>query len=219
MNRKEVSALICNVLLTAMVIIGTILAFRQYGTGLLKYYTVDSNLLCFISGILYVLFMLMKRKQEEIPYWVMVLRLMATVCLAITFIVVVAYLAPIRIWKPDGTYLENLRILLFQGDMFYQHLLCPIISFISFVFLEGDRRLNKKKNVWFGMLPTFVYGIIMLMLNILGKVNGPYPFFRIGEDPTIYGAVMGAILAMNYILARTVLILNQKNAPRRMKKK
>ncbi len=36
------------------------------------------------------------------------------------------------------------------------------------------------------MLPvivTLVYGLIMLVLNALRKVDGPYPFFRVHNQP------------------------------------
>ncbi|MBR0462319.1 MAG: hypothetical protein IJJ00_06380 [Erysipelotrichaceae bacterium] len=219
MNKKETGSLAANILLIVLGIVGTVFAFKIYDANLFRYYTVDSNLLCLVSSICFVLFMIIKRSQQEIPYWVMILRLMATVCLAITFIVVVAYLAPIRIWKPEGTYLENLKILLFQDDMLYQHLLCPVVSFLSFIFLEGDRRLNKKKTIWWGMAPTLVYGVVMLILNVLYIENGPYPFFRLNEAPFEYGMVMGMIILICYIITRFALVLNQKSTPRRIKKK
>ena len=218
MNKKEVTALILNGLLIVAGVLGMVNVVKLYGLSTFIYYTVDSNILCLISSFLFFIFMLIKKNITEIPFFVMVLRFMATVCLAVTFLVVVAYLAPVRIWIPEGTYLENLKILLFKDDMLYQHTICPIISFISFAFFEGDRRLNKKKTIWFGVIATLVYGLIMVILNLLKIVDGPYPFFRVYENPLVYSIIMVFIIIISYLIGRFILLLNQKYSIRRIKK-
>lgn len=214
MTKQKVAALVSNILLMILGFIGLIKAFSAYSTNLFVYYTVDSNILCLISNILYVLFFIIKRKQEDFPLFVLIIRFMATICLAVTFIVVVAYLAPSKVWIADGTYFDNLKILLFKDDMLYQHLLCPIVSFISFSFFEGDRRLNKKKTIWMGVIPTLVYGTILIILNTLNVVNGPYPFFRIEENPKFYALVMVGIILLSYLLSKYILLINQINSPK-----
>lgn len=219
MNKNEKIALLLNIVLVCLGIVGTLTAFSTYGIGLFVYYTVDSNILCLVSSILYVIFLIIKKKQQDMPLWVMITRFMATVCLMVTFIVVVAYLAPVEVWVPGGGYFANLKILLFQGDMLYQHLLCPVISFISFGFFEGDRRLNKKKTIWLGTLATLIYGTILIVLNVLNVVNGPYPFFRISENPVGNISVMAAVIVLSYSISRFILLLNQKHSPRLLKNK
>ena len=218
MNKKEITALILNGILIVVGVLGMINVIKFYGASTFIYYTVDSNIVCLISSILFFVFMLIKKNITEIPFFVMVLRFMATVCLTVTFVVVVAYLAPVRVWIPEGTYLDNLKILLFKDDMLYQHLLAPVISFISFAFFEGDRRLNKKKTIWYGAAVTLVYGAIMIILNLLKIVDGPYPFFRIYENPVVYSIVMIVIILMSYLFGRFILLLNQKYSVRRIKK-
>lgn len=218
MNKKQITALILNGLLVILGILGMINVIKFYGSSTFIYYTVDSNILCLLSSILFVLFFIIKKNLNDIPYWVILLRYMATISLVITFVVVVVYLAPAKLWAPNGNYFNNLEILLFKNDMLYQHLLCPIISFVSFAFFEGDRRLNRKKTIWFSLLFTFIYGLIMIILNLLSIVDGPYPFFKIYEAPLINSIVMVFILIMNYLFGRFILLLNQKSAPRRMKR-
>ena len=215
MSNKEKAALFCNIVLILLTVIGSYMAYASFGAGMIRFYTVDSNLLCLISSVLYVVFLLMKKSQQEIPFAVAVLRFVASICLVITFTVTVAYLAPVRIMVPDGSFLENLFILLTQASMLYQHLLYPVISFISFCFFEGDRRLNKKKTIWYAVLTTFTYGIILIILNILHKVDGPYPFLKVTENPPVYIVIIIIILIVNYFVARAMLVLNQKNALRR----
>ena len=219
MSKKESSALIANIILVILGVLGIYKVVTVVGGNIFRYFTVDSNILGLLSSILFVLFMIMKRSQQEIPYFVMVFRYMASVAMFITFVVVFAYLAPVRIWIPDGSYLDNLKVLLLKDDMLYQHFLCPVISLVSFIFFEGDRRLNKKKTVLFSLLPTLVYGIPMLVMNMLNIVEGPYPFFRISEAPLINSIVMICIILFSYIAGRCILFLNQKYSPRRIRKK
>ena len=218
MNKKEITAVILNGILIVLGIIGMIRVVDHYHASAIIYYTVDSNIVCLISSILFFIFMLIKKNITEIPFFVMALRFIATVCLIVTFIVVVAYIAPAKLWVPNGTYLDNLKVVLLRDDMLYQHLLCPVICFISFSFFEGDRRLNKKKTIWYGVIATLVYGITMIVLNLLKIVDGPYPFFKVNEDPVVYSLVMIAIILMSYLFGRFVLLLNQKYSVRRIKK-
>lgn len=218
MNKKEITAVVLNGILIIVGILGMIRVVDHYGILAIIYYTVDSNIICLISSILFFVFMLIKKNITEIPFFVMILRFMATVCLIITFIVVVAYIAPAKLWVPNGTYLDNLKVVLLRDDMLYQHLLCPVICFVSFAFFEGDRRLNKKKTIWYGVVATLVYGITMIILNLLKIVDGPYPFFRVNEDPVVYSLIMAFIILMSYIFGRFVLLLNQKYSIRRIKK-
>ena len=218
MNKKEITAVVLNGILIALGIIGMIRVVDHYHASAIIYYTVDSNIVCLISSILFFIFMLIKKNITEIPFFVMALRFIATVCLIVTFIVVVAYIAPAKLWVPNGTYLDNLKVVLLRDDMLYQHLLCPVICFISFSFFEGDRRLNKKKTIWYGVIATLVYGITMIILNLLKIVDGPYPFFKVNEDPVVYSLVMVAIILMSYLFGRFVLLLNQKYSVRRIKK-
>lgn len=218
MNKKEITSVILNGILIVLGILGMINVIKFYGASTFIYYTVDSNIICLLSSILFFIFMLIKKNITEIPFFVMILRFMATVCLIVTFIVVVAYIAPAKLWVPNGTYLDNLKVVLLRDDMLYQHLLCPVISFISFSFYEGDRRLNKKKTIWYGTFATLIYGTVMIILNLLKIVDGPYPFFRINENPLIYSIVMVVIILMSYLFGRFILLLNQKHSVRRIKK-
>ena len=218
MNKKEIVALVLNGVLIVVGVLGLIFAVDIYHSLAITFYTIDSNIICLISSILFFIFMLIKKNITEIPFFVMVLRFVATVCLIVTFLVVVAYIAPAKLWVPNGTYLDNLKIVLLKGDMLYQHLLSPVISFISFAFFEGDRRLNKKKTIWYGVIATLVYGVIMIILNLLNIVDGPYPFFRVSEDPLVYSIVMAVIVLTSYLFGRFILLLNQKYSIRRIKK-
>ena len=211
MNRNK-CALICNILLVILGGIGLYLACSE--NNVVEYYTNDSNILCLLSSLLFVIYMIIKKDVGEIPFFASLLRYMATACLTLTFFVVF-YLAS----TAGDTYFEGLLMFFTNGSMLFYHLLCPIISFISFTFFEGDRRLNKKKTIYLAMIPTVVYAIILIILNASNVVEGPYPFLMVNKNPVYISLIwVVVILGLNYLFARFILLFNQKHSPRRKRK-
>lgn len=151
MNNKIVP-----ILLIILECIGTYMCLSD-GLGSLIYYTVLSNILNLISCICFVLF---SEKQ-----WTKELRYVSTCCLILTFLVVLFVLIPMR--HDMG--------LLYRESNLYTHLLCPILSFISFCFIEQPEELN----VNYAIAPTFLYAAIMIVCNILYLVDGPYEFLKV----------------------------------------
>ena len=147
------------------------------GLGTFRFYTTDSNLLCGISW--------------TFPPSLSVLRYISSVCLALTFFVVLLVLGP-----ENGFAHEFLG-----GTRFFSHLLCPFLSIFLFLFMEEKRSLplsviGKTLGV------TLLYAIPLLILNGIGLVSGPYSFLKIREQSvgqTIFWIV--AILLGNALLA------------------
>ena len=214
MKRKEIIALILNIVLVALSILGLILVSKQVD-NLFLYYTENSNILSLISSLLFAIFLLIKKDIKHIPTWVCVLRYIGTCCLAVTFIVVVTILIP----SNNANYLEGAKHLLLEGSMLFHHFLCPIISFISFTVFEGNEKLNKNKTIWYALIPTFIYGIIFVTLNIVKVVDGPYPFLRVYRQPWYMSILwIFVIFIGNYYIAKLILYLNQMSINRDLKK-
>ena len=216
MSKNTKLSLVSNLLLIIFGIIGFLNINGE--NNLLLFYTNDSNILCLLSAILYVLFKIIY-KEKDLPFVILIIRYMASACLCLTFLTVVFYLAVFDALGSSNfinAYFNSLLLYLGKDSFLYYHLLCPIISFISFSFFEGDRRLNKKKTIYYALLPTLLYAIILVILNINGIVEGPYPFLMINNQE-IYISIISfvVIFVIDYICARFILLLNQKYAPRR----
>ena len=72
----------------------------------------------------------------------------------------------------------NLIVVILEITALFQHLLIPVLSVLSYLFAED------RVPLYWIVLPvavTLLYGFTMLYLNAKGKVDGPYPFFRIRE--------------------------------------
>lgn len=194
MKKLKDPALSINILIIILEIIGTAISLTRSGAHSLIYYTVLSNILALVSCVLYACFLL---KGGEPGGAALRLRYCATVCLSVTFFVVVAVFVPMAL--PYGTVAD----ILYKGPQIYHHLLCPILSFISFCFFEGGQL--SKRIILIGALPTLLYAIVSVMLNILRVIKGPYPFLLVYEQPW-YVSVLWFVLIMGFGAAFAALV-------------
>lgn len=177
--KKKVSIYL-TILLIVIEFIGLIITLVNNHGIALSYYTEDSNIFSLVISCIY-LFYLMK---DKVPKLVHVLKYMSVIGLTLTFLVVILILIPM--------YDFNFKWFLFEGDLLFFHLLAPIVAFISFVFFE-EHSLNKKDSIYACSF-TIIYSIVLIVLNIVNVVDGPYLFLRIQTLGTIKSIMWGVIL-------------------------
>ena len=145
-----------NILLIVLELIA--LYNAPYKHDLLKtiiFYTQISNFIALISSVLYLF----------LSDRVAVVRYLATCMLTMTFFVTLCILVPMG---------GGFKKLMLGKTGLFLHTLCPILSFISYVFWESH------SHAWYiPIFVTLIYGLIMVYLNAVKKVDGPYPFFRV----------------------------------------
>ena len=124
---------------------------------ILVFYTQLSNLAATVSALLLVIL--------GQPTWVTALRYLSTCMLVMTFLVTTCVLIPMG---------GDPKRLLWSGNGLYHHILCPILSTVSYIFAERHSGM-----IWLPIVVTLIYGMVMLYLNGIRKVDGPYPFFRV----------------------------------------
>ncbi len=153
----KTAAIILNILIIILEMAGASRSEMKVTLRTFVFYTQISNAMTFISSILLILF-------GSRP-WTVMLRYTSCCFMLMTFIIVIFVLVPMS---------REVKKLLFSGTGLYFHLLCPLTSIASYILFESHAHL------W--ILPTvltFIYGMAMLYLNYIGKVDGPYPFFRV----------------------------------------
>lgn len=146
-----------------------------------EYYTVDSNLFAFIITLIYLYFVFRNKKINKILY---ILRLMSLVCLIITFLVVILILP----------FMVSLKFLFWgnYGINFILHVICPLL--LLYIYFKFDKKVNLNYyELIYNMIPTLIYGIILVTLNINGIVDGPYPFLRFNFQP-LYQSILWSVL-------------------------
>jgi len=141
---------------------------------ILVFYTQLSNLAATVSALLLVIL--------GQPMWITVLRYLSNCMLVMTFFVTTCVLIPMG---------GDPKKLLWSGNGLYHHVLCPIVSTASYVFAEQHSGM-----IWLPVIVTLVYGLVMLYLNGIRKVDGPYPFFRVH-----YQSAMATVLWMVALMA------------------
>lgn len=188
--------IIINLLIVILEIIGFVLVFKELGITSLEYYTEDSNILLLISSIIILIYI---SKNKELPLWFKSFRYIAIVSTTLTLIIVLTVLS----WTTDF----GLYYLLFHESMLYHHTLCPVLAILSFVFVERYDNLHTIHGLYF----TAVYGIIMIILNALKIVEGPYPFLLVHNQPIIHSIIWTALIfAITYAIALILKKINGK---------
>ena len=191
-------AIYLNILLIIFEIIALMQCWEVLGCIDFAYYTIDSNIFVLVSAILYIV------TRKNIPEIVHLAKYSSTVSVLITFLVVVFLLYPMSDF--------NFQFLFLEGPNLLMHVLCPIIALISFLFFEENNLENTLKNNFRALYFTVIYAVIMIGLNILKIVVGPYPFFTFYEQPVlmsvlwILGIFIGAL-----ILSRLLMMFKELN--------
>lgn len=174
MNKKKL-ALIVSIIIVILEIVGfgrSLLVTRDFS---LAYYTNDSNILALISSLLFIVFY---HKDSEL---VKDIRFVSTACLTVTILVVIFVLCPM--------YDFNYKLFMFTDNFLIFHTIVPILSIFSYVVLE-DRSSKNYLCFFF----TLIYSIILLGLNVLCLIEGPYPFLMVRNQSPLMTLLWGVIL-------------------------
>ena len=176
--KRTKTALVFNLAIIACEIAAIIIVFFKLGCYPLVYYTEDSNLFALVACAVMAGFQVRYLKSgKEIPHSVQMFKYMAAAVLSVTFIVVLAVLSPMR-----GDGINGWLYMLFNKDSTFLHTLCPILTILSFVLFEKEPHLDAK-SAFTAIIPTLIYAIVLIILNIVGAVDGPYPFLRVMNQP------------------------------------
>ena len=197
-NKKNISIII-NTLIVILEIVGLICTYSFNHRIGIEYYTEDSNILGLISSLLLVIFLV---NNKKIPKWLKLFKYSTTICLTVTFIVVIFILAPM--------YNFNYVYLLFHNELLYHHLLCPILSIITFIYFDDLGMLDKKDSL-LGLSLTLIYAVVLIILNIAKFIEGPYPFLYVYKQSIVVSIIWFIIIiGLSYFIAYILRKLYQK---------
>ena len=154
-----------NVLFMFLEVIALAWTMGQFMLESFIYYTILSNLFALIVSIIYFYY----SYQKKIPKVINILRLSSVLSLAVTFLVSLFILLP--------SFNFNFK-LMYGGMNLFLHFVCPVLLLVIYLIYDKKNKLTKKDIMLANML-TFVYGAVMVPLNILKVVEGPYPFLMV----------------------------------------
>ena len=134
-----------------------------------KWYTIDSNILQLIVSALIVYFCV---KGRDLPGYITVMHFISAVGLTVTFLIAAFVLAP------EG----GIRYYFIENVAPINHLIGPVLSVISLLFLEKTEKQSLRIIVW-PMAASLFYGFVCLLLNVLNVLDGPYFFLQVHKQP------------------------------------
>ena len=204
-NKKtnKILILIVNIVLVIMEIAGLVLMVEMYLSyglhplGWIKYYTQLSNIFSMICAGLVAAFTAkdLIKNTDSTPNFVRLLKFSSACCLTETLLVTAFVLSPMGMM---GGFVP----LMFEGPNLYHHLLCPLVSLLSLVLLEKGDKITFK-HAALSMIPTLIYGVVSVALNLLKVWHGPYPFLYVYEQP-VYMSFIWAVLILGGAYAITL---------------
>lgn len=198
-TKRDFAAFLFNIFIFVSELIVVITKLHTADGSEFSYYTFLSNLTGMAAAFIFMLSFFSRFKRFSKAKTI--LRFYATCMLSFTLLIVVFVLTPMAMSvEMDPSFL-------FTGfAAFTQHIANPVISFISFVFFEDNRSLKKKQPLLM-LLLCICYTFILITLNIIRVVDGPYPFFQVYYYPPwaiilwIVG-LAGFNYIMNYLIFR-----------------
>ncbi len=198
-------SLMVNVLLVIMEFIGLVLMVELYKSynlhpfGWFKYYTQLSNIFSMLAALTVAIFTardLIKNTDSTLEI-VRLLKFSSACCLTETLLVTMFVLAPMGMM---GGFFP----LMFEGPNLYHHFLCPIVSVLSLCVLDKGEKITLRHCVY-SMVPTLIYGVVAVILNLTKVWHGPYPFLYVYEQP-LYMSIIWAVVILGGAFVITILV-------------
>ena len=163
-------------------LIGLIMSLYYNGKDQFLYYTQLSNYSLFIINGIYLFCLIFK---DKVPNWVKKVLYIVSCLTSVTFIVVIFILMPMY---------KKVLWLLFYHELKFHHTLNPVLAVINLLLIK-DLKIDKKDNI-LAVIPTIVYGTVMVIVNLLRLYEGPYGFLLVYKQPW-YMSVIWFILIMS----------------------
>ena len=169
-----------------------------FGLENLKYFTVQSNILCGLVAVIYLITEFLRghgrplsshddpaTKENACPTWVMTLKLAATAAVMVTFLVVACFFGPIYGYGQ-----------LYLGSNLFFHLIIPLLGLAEFCLLDG---MLPFRNTFPAGTPALIYGCVYLA-NILINGMGTWPNSNDWYGFMNWGAIPGALIFASIVL-------------------
>ena len=132
------------------------------------------------------------------------MRYFSTCCVTVTFLVVITILVPLDGW-------HTLPNRLFMGTDLWLHTVGPLLNIFSFIFFEREVSLEKNAPV-FALIPTLIYAVIAIILNLVKVIDGPYAFLKVYDQGFLKSIMWLVVIgSLAYLIA---FLLKLANTPK-----
>ena len=131
--------------------------FDNMGIRTFCMFTVNSNILAALSSFAIIPYAIdgLRKKEYILPNWVVVFMLTGTTAVALTFLVSLFILSPVK-----GI------VLIFTGSRFFLHGVCPILNILAFCVFVTSHKITVKQS-FFALIPVAIYAIVYFVMVVL----------------------------------------------------
>jgi hypothetical protein len=142
--------------------------FDNMGIRTFCMFTVNSNILAALSAFAVIPYAIdgIRKKEYSLPDWVVVFMMTGTTAVALTFLVSLFVLSPVKGF-----------VLIFTGSRFFLHGVCPILNIIAFCVFITSHKVTVKQTL-FSLIPVAIYAIVyFVMVVVITEENGGWNDF------------------------------------------
>ena len=205
---KTVASLIINCVVFA-VTTGVVISYFivpgkviHSGPESFKFFTTDSNVLAAVAAALTAVcqVQILRGKRQSPLRAFTYIKLAGVVSLLLTFVTVMVLLVP--------AYGVAMQL---GGTGFHMHVAAPLLSFVSFVWLDGHTPVPASK-AWTGIVPVVAYGALYFTQVIVLQNWQDFYLFNSGG---MWYLIAPAIIGISFGMSVLVCLLQGKAARRR----
>ena len=142
--------------------------FDNMGIRTFCMFTVNSNILAAVTCFAIIPYAIdgIRKKEYSLPNWVVVFMMTGTTAVALTFLVSLFILAPVKGF-----------VLIFTGSRFFLHGVCPILAILAFCLFITSHKV-KVKETFYSLIPVGIYAIVyFIMVVAITEANGGWSDF------------------------------------------
>ena len=182
--------------------------FAAGGWGMLRYFTVDSNILMGISALVSIVedARVMGGHKDNVSLFSRVFKLAATASVTLTMLVTALFLAPSAI-RTTGYFS------LFYNSNLFLHLINPMLSIVVFVGFERSGRIPFRHTLM-GIAPMLAYAVYYVAVALTHTAGGYvmrgydwYGFFALGVKSG--AVVLPVMVGITYAISAALWRLNR----------
>ena len=142
--------------------------FDNMGIRTFCMFTVNSNILAGLSSFAIIPYAIdgLRKKEYSLPDWVVVFMMTGTTAVALTFLVSLFILSPVKGF-----------VLIFTGSRFFLHGVCPILNILAFCMFITSHKVTVKQSL-FSLIPVAIYAIVyFIMVVVITEERGGWSDF------------------------------------------
>lgn len=182
--------------------------FDNMGIRTFCMFTVNSNILAAVSSFVVIPYAIdgIRKKEYSLPNWVVVFMMTGTTAVALTFLVSLFVLSPVKGF-----------VLIFTGSRFFLHGVCPILNILAFCLFVTSHKVTVRETLY-SLIPVAIYAVVyfVMVVAITEERGGWSDFYGFATRVPFWIPAL-LILPLTFGIATSVRLWHNNSFVRRRK--